>query len=206
MKSSRSSRSVVVACEITSLTSETAGSIEPAPNSGSDCDVSRLTTMAPGARRGIPSPFRLDCRPERRERDAELSGHMAPPNRPPPRLPRDRALRAGEHQPIFLRWTLLRRPLMADRSIVEHTGTHRENAASPKPSVEMAIRLFHGNNRCIVQQSLQPLAQERRQRDGPCLGLPPPPNLLTGPPSGSQALPEFTFAPCRQTLARRRSP
>ena len=28
---------------------------------------------------------------------------------------------------------------------------------------------------------------------------------LTGPPSGSQALPEFTFAPCRQTLARRRS-
>ena len=30
----------------------------------------------------FPPPFRLDCRPERRERDAELSGHMAPPNRP----------------------------------------------------------------------------------------------------------------------------
>ena len=42
------------------------------------------------------------------------------------------------------------------------------------PRVEMTVS-FHGNNRCIVQQSLQPLAQERRQRDGPCSGLPAPP-------------------------------
>ena len=65
----------------------------------------------------LPPPFRLKCRPERRERDAELFRDVSPPNRPPSRLPRDRALRAGEHQPIFLRWMLLRRPLMAGRSI-----------------------------------------------------------------------------------------
>ena len=65
----------------------------------------------------VPPPFRLDGRPERRERDAEFSSDVSPPNRPPSRLPRDRALRAGEHKPIVLRWTLLRRPLMAGRSI-----------------------------------------------------------------------------------------
>ena len=40
-------------------------------------------------RRGLypptPAPLSLNRRPERRERDAELFGHMAPPNRPPSR-------------------------------------------------------------------------------------------------------------------------
>ena len=80
-----------------------------------------------------------------------------------------------------LRWTLLSRPLMTDRSIVEYTAIHRENTSSPKPSVEMAIRLFHGNNRCMVQQSLQPFTQERHPRDGLCLGLPPPPMAAQAP-------------------------
>ena len=131
----------------------------------------------------LQPPFRINCRPERRERDAELFSDVFPPNRPPSRLPRDRALRAGEHKPIFFRWTLLYRSLVADRSIVEHTGIHREDTSSPKPSVKMAVRLFHGNNSCIVQQLF---AQERRSRDGPYSGLPP--DGLTGQPCALQAL------------------
>ena len=65
----------------------------------------------------LPPPFRLNGRPERREHDADLAGDVSPANRSPSRLPRDRALRAGEHQPIFFRWTLASRPLMAGRSI-----------------------------------------------------------------------------------------
>ena len=102
--------------------------------------VSRSPYLAPCAMpyNSLPPPFSLNRRPERRERDTELSSDVAPPNRPPSRLPRDRALRAGEHQPIFLRWTLLRRPLMAGRSIGEHPTLHRENAARPKPRVVVA--------------------------------------------------------------------
>ena len=79
-------------------------------------------------RRLLPPPFRLDCRPERRERDAQLSGNVSPPNRPPPRLPRDRALRAGEHQPIALRWTLLCRPSMAGYPVRKNLWRHDEHA------------------------------------------------------------------------------
>ena len=86
----------------------------------------------------LPPPFRIDCRPERRERDAEFSSDVSPPDRPPSRLPRDRALRAGEHQPIVFRRTLLCRPLVAGRSSGEHTALHRENAARPEPRVVVA--------------------------------------------------------------------
>ena len=41
-----------------------------------------------------------------------------------------------------------------------------------------AVRLLHVNNRCSIQQLLQCVAQERRQRDGLCLGLPPPPMAI----------------------------
>ena len=126
----------------------------------------------------LPPPFRINCRPERRERDAELPSDVTPPNRPPSRLPRDRALRAGEHKPIFFRWTLLCRPLMAGRSISKDPCLHRKNAPNPKPRVKvacLAVRLLHVNNRCSIQQLLQRIAQECRPRDWPYSGLPPPP-------------------------------
>ena len=170
-----------------SVESDEQAEASTAENAQTATDIFRLTAKIDSPlsaiRRGavttephlLPPPFRLDCRPERRERDAELSGDVSPPNRPPSRLPGYRALRAGEDDPVLLRWTLLSGPLMADRSIVKYTAIHRENTSSSKPSVKMAVKLSHGNNRCIVQQSLQSLGQERRQRDGPCSGLPPPP-------------------------------
>ena len=99
---------------------------------------SRAPREAPGYSALLPPPFRLDCRPERLERDAELFGDVSPPNRPPSRLPRDRALRAGEDDPVLLRWTLLCRPSMCGRPIREHTGLHRKHAPNPKPRVVVA--------------------------------------------------------------------
>ena len=86
----------------------------------------------------LPPPLSLDGRPERLERDAELFRHVSPPNRPPPRLPRDGTLGTGQHQPIVFLWPLLRRPLVADRPIVECTALHCKHAPSPKPRVKVA--------------------------------------------------------------------
>ncbi len=47
---------------------------------------------------------------------------------------------------------------------------------------------------CEMQQLLCLFAQERRQRDGLCSGLPAPPMPVTSLLAAHSALPEFTFA------------
>ena len=67
---------------------------------------------------------------------------------------------------------------MAGRSIGKDTVLHRKHAPDPKPRVEvacLAVRLWHVNNSCSIQQLLQRIAQERPQRTALCSGLPQPP-------------------------------
>ncbi len=76
----------------------------------------------------LPPPLSLDCRPERRERDAEFSSDVSPSNRPPPRWPRGWTLRAGEHKPIVHFRQLSFCPSMAGYPVRKDLWRHDENA------------------------------------------------------------------------------
>ena len=92
---------------------------------------------------------------------------------------------------------------MAGRSSGEHTALHREFAnlieTTRGSGLSRLTARAHVNNCVTVKQLFLLIAQERRQRDGLCLGITQGPMASQARLAAHSALPEFTFARAETT-------